>query len=364
MSLESMIAAANAELGAGCPGKINKYSNWYGMPGQAWCAMFISWLADKSGNANVIPRHSYTPSGAAWFKARGQWVADLTKIRPGDIVYFDFPGDGVNRIQHVGVAVSYYTQGGVYTIEGNTSGASQANGGCVQRKFRTKAGGVVGFGRPAYGSATVPSTVKNWLEKGDSGEAVKELQRLLVVAGLSVGSYGIDGEYGNDTTAAVLAYQESRGLVKDGVAGPATMGALRSGAGPVARDADGNIALDEDGVRGSKTITRWQKVMGTIADGFISKPKSSLIVADQTFLNSVVAPEHILALTGKTRLVPDGSEGKFTIKVRQFYLFNKYAQERFNRAPKSTDFDGVNGPNTNTLHQYALNRAHAGSVRY
>lgn len=62
---------------------------------------------------------------------------------------------------------------------------------------------------------------------------VKELQTLLTRAGFSVGASGIDGRFGltngGDTGAAVAAYQASRGLRVDKVAGTQTMGALRAG---------------------------------------------------------------------------------------------------------------------------------------
>ena len=65
---------------------------------------------------------------------------------------------------------------------------------------------------------------KTWptLRKGSKGDAVKECQTLLEKHGYSVGSYGIDGEFGKDTLAAVKAFQEDRGLKVDGIVGPVT----------------------------------------------------------------------------------------------------------------------------------------------
>ena len=51
---------------------------------------------------------------------------------------------------------------------------------------------------------------------------MKECQTLLEKHGYSVGSYGIDGEFGKDTLAAVKAFQEDRGLKVDGIVGPVT----------------------------------------------------------------------------------------------------------------------------------------------
>ncbi len=62
------------------------------------------------------------------------------------------------------------------------------------------------------------------LEIGDSGPAVRKLQRALKAAGFDPGK--IDGDFGAGTEAAVMAYQRDKGLLIDGVAGPRTLKAL------------------------------------------------------------------------------------------------------------------------------------------
>ena len=54
--------------------------------------------------------------------------------------------------------------------------------------------------------------------------AVRQLQRLLNAAGAQL---RVDGSWGPATTQAVLALQAARGLPMNGVAGPATLAALR-----------------------------------------------------------------------------------------------------------------------------------------
>lgn len=58
------------------------------------------------------------------------------------------------------------------------------------------------------------------LRRGDSGEWVEYLQRLLVSANYSPGT--VDGEFGYATEQAVVSVQSSYGLTADGVVGPAT----------------------------------------------------------------------------------------------------------------------------------------------
>jgi putative peptidoglycan binding protein len=74
-------------------------------------------------------------------------------------------------------------------------------------------------------SAQSPAVPTAPLKPGDSGAAVKQLQRALQRAGYSPGT--VDGDYGNATRQAVTRFQQARGLAADGVAGPQTLAALR-----------------------------------------------------------------------------------------------------------------------------------------
>lgn len=73
-----------------------------------------------------------------------------------------------------------------------------------------------------YGPET-NRAIKN-LKKGSSGDAVRVLQGLLVCNGYSA-AY-VDGEYGDGTYKAVKAFQKSKKLFADGIAGKATFKAL------------------------------------------------------------------------------------------------------------------------------------------
>jgi len=61
--------------------------------------------------------------------------------------------------------------------------------------------------------------------EGASGVEIKKIQRELKAKGFSPGA--IDGEFGPGTEAAVMAFQQSEGLLADGIVGPATLTALR-----------------------------------------------------------------------------------------------------------------------------------------
>lgn len=64
--------------------------------------------------------------------------------------------------------------------------------------------------------------MKNALRRGDSGVLVEQLQHRLIVHGESLAPYGADGDFGDNTEKAVKHFQQTRGLVADGVAGPKT----------------------------------------------------------------------------------------------------------------------------------------------
>ena len=60
------------------------------------------------------------------------------------------------------------------------------------------------------------------LRKGSRGEAVKEMQTLLISKGYDLGKWGADGAFGKQTLAAVKAFQKNRGIKVDGIVGKYT----------------------------------------------------------------------------------------------------------------------------------------------
>ncbi|MET7473145.1 serine/threonine-protein kinase [Streptomyces sp. NPDC005648] len=65
-------------------------------------------------------------------------------------------------------------------------------------------------------------------ELGDKNQRVVQVQCMLTQRGYSVGSSGVDGQFGKDTDAAVRKFQTDKGLEVDGQVGPNTWAALRS----------------------------------------------------------------------------------------------------------------------------------------
>jgi hypothetical protein len=165
---KKFIETARAEIGTieGPKDNETKYGAFTKSNFQPWCGSFVNWCANEVGLK--IPNCVYTPAGATAFIKKDQWEkAEEAIPLPGDIVFFDFPGDGIDRISHVGIVVKDNGDGTVTCIEGNTAPdkkGDQRNGGqvCLKvRAFKKKNGSklrksqavaVVGFGKPVFKS--------------------------------------------------------------------------------------------------------------------------------------------------------------------------------------------------------------------
>ena len=63
------------------------------------------------------------------------------------------------------------------------------------------------------------------LRRGSFGDAVRELQELLIAKGFDI---SIDSEFGPATELAVMMFQKNNSLVVDGIIGRNTWALLRS----------------------------------------------------------------------------------------------------------------------------------------
>ena len=100
---------------------ITPYGQWYGLNGNAWCAMFVSWCAHYAGITNtLVPKYSWCPSGVSWYKSRGRYHISGNGYVPkiGDIIFFYNAQAG--RVSHTGIVIEGTTTH-VSTIEGNSS---------------------------------------------------------------------------------------------------------------------------------------------------------------------------------------------------------------------------------------------------
>lgn len=207
-----------------------------------WCQNFVDWCFVTAFGLDTAKKllgkfTNYTPTGSDQFKKRNAYIKrGKGKPKPGDVIYFYSSEKG--RIGHVGIVykVSSTT---VYTIEGNTSGASSlvTNGGGVKKKsYKMTSTYIDGYGSVDYSvvgdnvtpaPAPAPTPEIKGLSYGDEGTAVKEMQKLLLKWNHDcLPEYGADGDFGSETKAAVKAFQKEFKLTQTGVYDDATKAAL------------------------------------------------------------------------------------------------------------------------------------------
>ena len=150
-TVSELLELARRQIGVKeCPPNSNnvRYNTWYygrEVSGAAypWCMVFVQWVFAQAG-VKLPVRTASCGALMRAAKAAGCWV---TKgYQPGDVVIYDFPGGAAT--DHCGIVESV---DGTYisAIEGNTSSASDADGGAVERRAR-KFSQIVGAVRPSY----------------------------------------------------------------------------------------------------------------------------------------------------------------------------------------------------------------------
>lgn len=190
-----------------------------------WCAAFVGACSGALALQGVIPVTASCARLEQGLKEKGAVIT--TAPQPGDIVLFDWNGDG-KYDDHTGIVVKN-ENGKITTIEGNHNDA-------VEHRVFSIGSLPARFYRPAWSGPiqSTTSTVKmyrayydklNWEEKGeiktlrtvkkgDTGIFVKILQDFL---GLEP-----DGKFGDETYKSLLKYQDENELEVDGVCGKQT----------------------------------------------------------------------------------------------------------------------------------------------
>lgn len=272
-------------------------TRYYGGPvsggAYPWCCAFVWCGFDELGLSALFcggEKTAYCPFVVNWARQHGRWVSG--GYQPGDLLLYDWNGDGV--ADHIGVCVAV-SGSKLTTVEGNvdeavcrlTRSASAAMGayrplwGTEPARPEKPAEDATGPSEPAYrpgdrymvqpgdslwkiaerflGDGTrwhdlweynrLPNTVihpgdvivlppPDWPEEpsedlpdkpgdgqpaglpvlasGDAGQAVQALQLLLQRAGHPLPDYGVDGEFGPETEAALLDFQHRLALEMTG----------------------------------------------------------------------------------------------------------------------------------------------------
>ena len=156
--------------------KVNYFNS--SKTGVAWCAVFVAWCFYQAFGKDAALKLMCQPSsgncGAGcryamnYFKAKGHLYT--SNPLPGDVIYF-YSSDK-SSISHTGLVYSV-TASRVYTVEGNTSGASGVipnGGGVCKKSYALPYGRIAGYGRPLYGTEMAVESS----EQKDEQESTKE----------------------------------------------------------------------------------------------------------------------------------------------------------------------------------------------
>lgn len=249
--LQAELAAAKAgirEVGGNNHGpEVKRFLAEVGLPqGYAWCDAFQSYEMHAAAGRRLPIESASVWQTYGRAKQLG-WL--VSSPAPGDLVLYDFDGDGATD-DHIGIVVSAAALPGLWklnTVEGNTGDGSAADGDGVYLRTRVVRRSSVAFVRipgvvpdvkpqPASSPELIskhgagqtkrtpkPAAALPTLQKGAKGQNVKKLQKLLAKHGASI---VVDGQFGQRTLASVRAFQKRKGLVVDGVVGPRTWAAL------------------------------------------------------------------------------------------------------------------------------------------
>lgn len=235
-------------LGESPPGSnCNWITAWYGMGCAPWCAMTTSRALAEAGFGHPedvqVPGvgrttrhgHAYVPYVRQDYIRAGRYNVEPIG-RPGDLVIFDWTGDGVG--DHIGVVEARLSDGTYLCREGNTSGNR------LEQRRRSSAV-IMGFCRPPYdGSppkapAPPPPPAGLTVDGAFGPMTIKALQRRLGVSA--------DGVFGPISRRAL---QRHLGVAADGVIGPITVRALQR-----------RVGAAEDGSWGPNTTRALQRAL-------------------------------------------------------------------------------------------------------
>ena len=302
MSRQSIINTATAENGTKeLPANSNrtKYGKWYGLDGEKWCCIFVSWVYAQAGHPmEPIDRpkgYQSCQSGFNFWQRKNRFTKNP---KPGDVVLYDWSGDG--HCDHTGIFAAWLDDAKTrfQAWEGNTAQGNDSDGGQVMLRERRKTT-VAAFVTPFAldNNETVDTGGGNILKKGDRGSAVTALQKLLHDLKFNV---TVDGFFGSETEGIVKAFQQQHSLRQTGIVTPEILGAIQEEAVrppvPIKKFTSGsflkkgaggmvvleiqqalnahhaNPKVDEDGVFGNGTVTAvkaFQEKNNLQADGVV-----------------------------------------------------------------------------------------------
>lgn len=169
---DDIIGVAKTQVGYRENSVGTKYGYWYSpsFVGMPWCAMFVSWCANKAKvPQSAIKKYASCSAEVAWFKSIGRWHpskaygGDYTP-KKGDVVFYRDSGSSAVST-HTGILAGL---NGNYldVIEGNATNESVTHYTTNAARTLTNKY-VIGYGNPKYGQAPAveekePDSYEKW----------------------------------------------------------------------------------------------------------------------------------------------------------------------------------------------------------
>lgn len=266
--------------------------------GVAWCDTFVDWsfyeaygleaalklTCQALGSAGAGCRYS-----RAYYKNKGQL---FDSPEPGDQVFF-WPKDrsDPNKVQHTGLVYAV-DDTYVYTVEGNTSGASGVvwnGGGVCKKKYKRTYERLAGFGRPDWdmdgvvegsanssASSSTTSTAKTYklgdrtLSKGCEGDDVKELQEALNKLPCIVTKLEVDGDFGTNTARAVYTFQTIYEIKVDSKYGPESHKTLMAALEDLEKQAEEDASSKAEEAPSEPAQTPTKKIVTIVSERLVN----------------------------------------------------------------------------------------------
>ena len=260
---------------------------------QRWNGLAVTGQVDaatasklKLGSAPAVAPAA--PAAAASPQAAGGAFAGMT---------VGARGDNVKVLQRALIAAGVSVRGGADGVFGPVTTAAltsyqQANGltasGVVDDAVVGKLALVAGAAAPAPAPAPSPPAGASYvgLTVGSSGALVKDLQRALLQAGLTLRG-GADGVFGNMTRTTLVQFQLSQGREQTGVIGGADAAALALGTSAAPQGVASQVGFAVYGERGDRVKALQQSLLKAgmsfagSADGVFGASTAGAILAFQ-----------------------------------------------------------------------------------
>jgi len=146
--------------------------------------------------------------------------------KKGDLLYFGKNG----RATHIAF---YAGDGGMYESIGGSSNTKNNPGKGVVYSSVYRRSDLMEIrtlfentGEEVPNKNVAQDVSRSWLQKGDKGQKVKDMQIMLIGCGYSCGADGADGDFGKNTEKALLKFQHDNELKEDGLCGNASRARL------------------------------------------------------------------------------------------------------------------------------------------